>query len=915
MVHQFVGRRLELAMLHARLDEASGGSPRVVQIEGAPGIGKTALVEQLVQEARGAQLLRASGDEGETLLPLGVVGQLARSAGSDGKVLLDAAPEASERVENHVAVGALLLDLLGVVQLRGPLIVWLDDAHWADLPSLRALIFSLRRLVADQVLALITVRRESVPELPSSLRRIITGHRGSTLRLEGLATEDLRGLAEAMGIGGFSWAAARRLHGCTEGNPLYARAVLEESPPDHWHGSAETLPAPSSFRHLVVARYTGCAAEARDLVDAAAILGSRCPLATAGRLAHLAEPLPALDEASKADLLHLVDPAQPRVVSFPHPLVQAAVYDSLTAVRRAELHGAAAAVLGDEVAVLRHRVAAATSEDASLARDLTEFAERQLAREAWTSAAAHLVMASRVSPDVAEQQRLLLRAVDVMAVNGDDVRAAGFAAEIGQFPSGALRDSVLGYLAIARRDAVAAERLLARAWDSCDPDRDRELAATIAMQNTVHWHGRLHGENIVRWSRRAIALAEQKSFTRRRAESQCALGLAYSGEPAEASAMIDKLSESLDESFDWVQPRSARGALRLIEDDLAGARSDLESVAVAASNLGILNTAAFSYAHLARADYLAGLWDRAVLDAERAMAISPDAGYGLTYALACWAGCLVPAARGDWTTADALAQKAISRSEGYERAVVAGALAQAHVASVRGDARAALDALETVRRINPRNSVDEPGIWPWQGVYAEALVDVGRVEEADEFLVPHEALAAARNRRSMIAALARARGRVETAAGRRDRAEAAFARGQAAIGQVYVPVEHALLDLAHGEFLRRTGQTAVAAAMLTAAENRFRILGAAPYLSRCAQELSLCRPLSPRRRERRRVSLTSQEQVVARLAASGARNREVAAELVVSVKTVEFHLRNVYQKLGVTSRKELADRLGDTAGR
>jgi DNA-binding CsgD family transcriptional regulator len=160
-----------------------------------------------------------------------------------------------------------------------------------------------------------------------------------------------------------------------------------------------------------------------------------------------------------------------------------------------------------------------------------------------------------------------------------------------------------------------------------------------------------------------------------------------------------------------------------------------------------------------------------------------------------------------------------------------------------------------------------------------------------------------------VARLSRARGRVEAAARRPDRAEAAFAHALEAADRAGYPFERARVELAAGQFLRRAGQRRRAAELLVAAQRTFSVLGAAPWEHRCALELASSGLHPGPRQGRDSTALTSQELVVARLAAAGRTNREIAGELVVSVKTVEYHLRNAFQKLGITRRRELAARL------
>lgn len=353
----FVGRSRELAVLHAHLRAACEGRPRVVAVQGPAGIGKTALLERFLASAGepAPTVLRGSGEEGESLLAYGVVGQLARSAGPAGAPLLAAVEQPS--APEPVAVGTCLLELLGELEAAAPVVLAVDDLHWADQESVRALVFAVRRLVADAVLVVLAVRdadpdadpaaENTVAELPESLRRIVSGHQGDVVRLAGLDEGDLRELAGRLGIAALPARAARRLRSGTHGNPLHARAVLDEvTALDEVRAGSDDerqpLPSPRSFRRLVGDRYAACTDATRRLVDAAAVLGGRSPLPLAADVGGVAEPVQAADEAVARGLLVAQTAAHPWALTFPHPLVRSAVHDALGPARRRELHLAAA---------------------------------------------------------------------------------------------------------------------------------------------------------------------------------------------------------------------------------------------------------------------------------------------------------------------------------------------------------------------------------------------------------------------------------------------------------------------------------------------------------------------------------------------------------------------------------------------
>lgn len=909
----FVGRQPELAALRARLVEARAGAPQIVELEGPPGIGKTALVARFLADPGGDPppvVLSSSGEETENLLAYGVIDQLGRSAGRAGTGLVGLAGPAADAVD-PVAVGSRLLEMLDVLEREGPVVLVVDDVHWVDQPSLRALVFALRRLVADPVLVLLAVRDTTGTGMPDSLRRLVDGAAGSRLRLRGLDEQDLSELAAAMGRGELPTGAAERLRSGTRGNPLFAWALLEEFAPSDWGSGEDPLPSPRSFRRFVRHRYESCDTDTRRLVDAAAVLGPHCPLPLAAMLGEVSDPLPAVEEAAARELLVPSTGQRPWTLSFPHPLVRSALLDALGPARRAALHSTAAALVDDEATALRHRVSAAAARDAVLSADLARFAEREARRQAWPSAAAHLVQAARLAPEAEDEQRMLLGAVSWLLQTGDAADAEPFADTVASFPGSPLRDRVLGSLAMARGQPTAAEASLRSAWDGCGPDTDTEVVAGIALQYAVHRYGRLDAAGGVEWCLRALELTGPDAVVRQSARTYLAHSLGYSGRTAEAfEATTGADGDPSDPGFGWLQPRSARGMLRLVEGELAGARTDLLAVATTASHLGVLNTAAFSFATLARADYLAGDWDDAVLHAERAVAINDESEFGFIRALVLSSAALVPAARGEWAAAEALLSGPGTPEPGdYERSVLSVATSRALLAESRGDPKGVLAALGPVMEFPFPDAVNEPGFWSWADLYAEALAASGRAEEAGALLVPHERRAGQRGRADAVARLARARGRVEAAAGRPDRAEEAFARALDAAGWAGYPFERAKIELAAGQFLRRAGRRRRAVELLAGAQGAFTALGARPWAERCATELagSGLRPTA--RRDRDPAVLTSQELVVARLAASGRSNREIAGELVVSVKTVEYHLRNVCQKLGITRRRELAGHL------
>jgi DNA-binding CsgD family transcriptional regulator len=424
----------------------------------------------------------------------------------------------------------------------------------------------------------------------------------------------------------------------------------------------------------------------------------------------------------------------------------------------------------------------------------------------------------------------------------------------------------------------------------------------------------LNGADIVEWTRRAIDLAAPYEPVRAEAQAVLGLGLAWQGRLSEGLAVQEAALAEIPSPEESALPpriRMAHGWLRLADDDIVGARAELMETAPAALARGSIRIALWAYSWLALTDYLMGNWSDSILDAERAVALLGESGHAWLRPLVRWAAAVVPAARGDWRSAEEHVRLAVAQTGDYELMMTGAALARAHLAAARGDNDGVLRTLEPLTAIQPREAIDEPGFWPWRDLYGDALVSAGLVDEADALLGPGEALADQRGRRVEIARLARVRGRLEAARGNAGHAEAAFQHGLERLGDLPVPFERALLELAHGQTLRRAGKRRAAAAQLQSAADRLATLEAQPYLERCERELIAC-GLSPTERRTFDPSrLTAQELAVARLVADGLSNRQVAAELFVSIKTVQFHLTHIYSKLGLSSRAELAARLRD----
>ena len=647
-------------------------------MEGPSGIGKSELIDRFLDEEPELTVLRASGEQWEAFVAYGVADQLMRVAGV-GTARLLAGRERSLPPEEPVGVGGRILEIIENLELKAPVVIVLDDAHWADVDSLRALLFVARRLVEKRVLTLLVQRTDEAARLPEGLRRMATGRTGSTVRLQALTSDEVSRLATALGSPRLSSRAAEWLHTHTEGNPFYVATLLAELPADSWCGCEPALSAPRAFVVHVARRLVACSPSARRLVEATAVLGASSPLASVTALAEVADLVDALDEATDLNLLRISDEIGISRLRFSHPLVQPAVYELLGPARRIRLHAGAAVIVEDEAAALRHRAMASIQPNAGLANDLETYARHESTVGAWAHAAWALAEGSRLSPGRRQRELRLLRAVDAMISAGDLIQAEAFARGVAAFAPGPLRDSTVGYLAMLHGRAGEAEHLLHAAWEQADPVGQPEIAAVVAQRLALHEVGRLRGREVVDWARRAVELSPADDPVRVEAEALLGIGLGWLGRVPEGLANCESVLARLGEGHDGPpaeQVQVADGWLRLVADDVEGAQAELAQTAPAVLRSGSTGTAVWAYVWLARTRFIAGAWDAAAADAERAVSLLEQSGHEWLGPLVRLTATLVPAARGEWAAAEEHAREATDQPGDYELMVLAAALAQ-----------------------------------------------------------------------------------------------------------------------------------------------------------------------------------------------------------------------------------------------
>ena len=905
----FVGRVSELSVLDAEMRAVLGGRPRVVLVEGEAGIGKSSLLSRFVSEHGDVCVLRASGDEAEMFLDWGLADQLLAGAGLAAAEGFSQAGVARGKDSDAMAVGAQLVAVLGDLQAGdGVVVVVVDDLHWSDEPSARALLFALRRMQADRVLGLVSVRPGELSRLGEGWRRFPGGdHRVTRLRLGGLSAEELVAMARTLGVGDLSGRAVAQLLDHTGGNSLHCRALLEELGPDALARAGDDLPAPRELAGVVLARLAAVSESAQGLVTAAAVLGRSCPLAAAAALAGLADPLAALDEAAAAGLLAEERAGSGADIAFVHPLVHAAVRDDLGSAQRRRLHQIAATLV-PAPAALAHRVAAAFGPDDNLAADLEEAAREAGKAGKVAQAAAWLAQASAASTGRTEQERRLLDALAALVGSADVSGALALWPKAAQLGPSARRSALLGHLDLLCGRGSVVEAHLLEAWQAHNPDTEPLVGAAAATALAAYLCTLRRVEEAMAWGERAVAASAGDPAARLQALIVVALSLTLAGHGPEGLARLDELPAAAAEvPLEFTDGLVMRGMCRLFTDDMTGAMGDL-SVGMARLRAGMsLRDPGHCLVYLSDAEYRIGAWDDALMHSELAVSLAHDSDRTWDFAFVHGYAALVPAARGDWQLAGAHveASRAAARAFGTGTGVTTAAMAGAGLALARGDLEGALSATAAARALG---WAEVAGVADWRPLEVEALIGLGRADDAEAALAELDAAIPACGLASASMTAARLRGNLAVLGGDPAGAEVAFAAAWKLAQGLSLPFQLALLERDDGRRLRRAGDRQGAVIRLRQARDRLVALGAQPHVAACERELRHCgAEIQPEQRPA--WNLTAAELAVARLVCTGRSNREVAAELYVSVKAVEFHLGHVFDKIGIRSRKDLAARL------
>jgi DNA-binding CsgD family transcriptional regulator len=909
---ELIGREDELEEISALLAEAQA-QPSALLLEGEPGIGKTTLWRHGVAEAgrRGYRVLSSSPAEAETELAYATVGDLLEGALVEIERELPSPQRRALRIalaledvgEAELEQRALARALLGALRSlasRSPILVAVDDVQWLDASSAVALAFAVRRLRDEPIAFLLSSRvgEHGFAVPPDRLRRIVVGP---------LSLGALRRLLEQRLGRAYSRPMLRRLHDVSGGNPFYALELARVLEPERELALHEPLPIPAQLADLVHARLR--ALEPETFVVLAAVAVSADPT------------LELVEAATGTDAGVLLRPAFDAGVvrvecdrlRFTHPLFAEGVRALLEPREARSLHLRLAALVPDLEQRARHLAASTESPDEDVARALEEAAQSARSRGAPAAAAvlAEAALARTPRDRAAALYARTLAAADYHDVAGQAERGRVLLEElVAREPAGRLRAVALDRLARIAADPGAAIRLFEQAKAEAGDD--------LALQVTIEQG--LAGAKWVPWLdlpdgaqhlRRALRLAEELADDRTliRVLGALAWVQAFLGARSEPD-LLERALRLRDGVRDLPltdDPRWTQANVSAWTDDLARARLLLETLrneAVARDEEGAL---AMFLHMLGKVEWRLGRWEDARLHINQAEELARDLELDTIRAFALQKQVLLAAHAGDIEAARSKAAESLTVAAWTETSVrhSLGVLALS-----RGAAVEAYRELEPVSERAWGAGVREPTHLREMTDAVEVLVGLGEEARAATLLERFENEAKRLGRVSGLALANRCRGLLAAAVGEFERGQAAFAEALQQHGEFDEPLELARTLLAFGSVQRRAKKRGEARELLGRAVNIFEELGARLWAERARAELARIGGRAPSN-----GGLTASERQLADLVAEGLSNKEIAAALFVTPKTVDTKLSRIYAKVGVHSRTELVHRLGERAGK
>lgn len=898
------GRDAECEQLRETLATARGGRSQVLVLRGEAGIGKTALLDYLAEAAPEFQVIRAAGVESDMELAFAGLQQLCAPV-ADGIDLLPEPQRAalaiafgmsSGSAPDRFLVGLAVLGLLAGVAARRPVLCLIDDAQWLDRVSAQTLGFVARRVRAEPI-ALVCALREPVDGLTGLPK----------LMLRGLADADARAVLESALPGRIDPQVADRIVAETHGNPLALLELprgLSAAELAGGYYRPDVVPVAGQIERHYLARVHALpdAAQRLLLLAAAEPVGDAALLLRAAGESGLAAA--AIAPAEEAGLIEVG-----ARVRFRHPLVRSAIYRAANLEDRRDAHRALAQATDpahDPDRRAWHRAHAAPGPDESVAAELERSADRAALRGGTAAAAAFLARATELTPDPLRRGSRALDAAEAKRAVAEMDAAAALLGTAELAPLDELQRARLArmraQLAFTRGrgsghtstvlDSVHQLFSAASRLESIDAAMAQETL--LEAVSAAMYAGRAFGAQVRQHTAAALAAGVR---TNRPADLLLALTTRISaGCQAGLEPLRAAIAALTPNTWSWQAfPIGYEAAVHDVWDDQAWYRIANDAVRVATDTgaLAMLPIALTTRAgvHVQAGEFAAARALIADADALSAAAGQTPVRYH-ALALAAWTGEEAAAT----ALIDAAARSGAARGEGRIIALIG--YASAVLYNGLGRYQSACEALRRVLEY------EDLGLYGWN--LAE-LVEAG--VRGGELTLATEALAQLAERATVsgtdwgLGVLARSRALTCQGLFAEDHYREAVER----LGRTRMAVDLARAHLVYGEWLRREKRRTDARTHLRTAHEMFAGFGAQAFAQRSRRELQALGEKITSPTSAGGDVMTPQERQIAELAGAGLTNVEIGAQLFISAHTVEWHLRKVFAKLGIRSRRQLRD--------
>jgi DNA-binding CsgD family transcriptional regulator len=895
-----IGRDREVRALAERIDAVSDRAGGALLIRGAPGIGKSSLLEKARAHAAGKrlQILTTTGIQSESHLPFAGLHQLLRPVLHDidrlpapnRKAIRSAFGLSDETVPAPFLVAMSILQLLGESSERAPLLLLIDDAQWLDRSTAEALAFVARRLESDPIVM--------VPVLRDGFESPLLDARLQELRVEGLSDADATSLLDARAPG-LAPTLRKRVLSDAAGNPL---ALIELSVPleaasaNRMH-SLETLPLTDRLERTFADRLKSLTPGARSFLRIAATDESDLLdelLGAASRLDGRETTIVTAAEAGAAGLVQ-IDGYHLR---FHHPLMRSAIYQAMSLGERQAAHAAVAATLNDPDRRAWHQAAATVGTDERIAADLEAAAARAEQHGALIVAMQALNRAAQLAEDPARRGNRLVRAAylaNVLGRHSDVIRLLEEINDQELRPVDRLEAAWLREVDV--QGSWSGSSRIASFVETADRMRvEGEIEAGIKALCYVAL--RCWWSNPDEPTRMGmISVAER--FPVPEDDAHLIFILALAGPVERGAVVVDRLPRR------WMELQGRAHNLQLglaamAVGDFVHAELFLEAHSILCRAQGWLGALATTLGSQAWTKIHRGDWRSAASMANEAARLAEETGQRNWVTVSNLAAATIAAYRGETDVAETLAaageRALLPKGANPLLALVQYPRGVAALAAGRHE-----EAYQHLRRIfDATDSAYHPHVTNWVLVdLVEAAIHSGHDAEAAGFVRELE-LVAARTRSPLLdAALTFARLVLSF-----ESDEAAFEAGPWARLASW-PFVRARVQLAHGLWLRRQRRAVEARIQLREARDAFDALGAVPWGERARQELRASGETSRRRTYDLSDALSPQELQIAQMAAAGLSNKEIGQQLFLSHRTVGSHLYRIFPKLGVTARSHL----------